>query len=464
MVDKRMTEPVRALSVSLENRVNLIPEMKEEKAMTKNVTVSVVLCVLFAGYVVGSPPAPAFRGKQQAGVAADQAVNPVVQWNGILLGIVRTPGAQPATIHSTRSFAIMHAAIYDAVNSIEGTNQPYLVRLAGAPRDASQEAAAAVAAHEVLVELYPGVQAMLDAELQTSLDQIPRGAAKTSGMEIGQMVADNILSVRASDGSAAPAQSFVPGTNPGDYQSTPPNFPKPAFTNWAQVTPFALSRADQFRPAPPPPLTSDGYAQSFNEVKSLGQNTSSVRTADQTLIGRFWGGAIQNYWNEIAQTAAVGSGLDVARSARLFALLNLSLADTVIAFYDAKYTYRFWRPVTAIRAAHQDGNAQTDADPNWLPLPTNTAADPSYPGAHAAISGAAAAVLDSFFRQDRFKLEVTSEVMPGVLRSFNGFSGAADEASVSRIYAGQHFSFDENAGRRLGRKVARFVTRNFLTR
>jgi hypothetical protein len=458
-----MTEPVRVLSVSLESQINLIPETKEEKAMAKTVTVSVVLWVMLAGYVIGSPPAPAFRGKQRPGVAADQAVNPVVQWNGILLGIVRTPGTQPATIHSTRSFAIMHAAIYDAVNSIEGTNQPYLVRLAGAPRDASQEAAAVVAAHEVLAQLYPGVQAMLDAELQTSLDQIPGGAAKTSGMEIGQMVADNILGVRASDGSAAPAQPFVPGTNPGDYQSTPPNFPKPAFTNWSHVTPFALSRADQFRPAPPPPLTSDGYAQSFNEVKALGQNTSTVRTADQTLIGRFWGGAIQNYWNEIAQTAAVAGRLDVARSARLFALLNLSMADTVIAFYDAKYTYQFWRPVTAIRAADQDGNAQTDADPNWLPLPTNTAADPSYPGAHAAISGAGATVLDSFFRQDRFKLEVTSEVMPGVLRSFNGFSAAADEASVSRIYAGQHFSFDESAGRRLGRKVARFVIGNFLT-
>ncbi|HEX3229790.1 MAG TPA: hypothetical protein VHQ95_12525 [Pyrinomonadaceae bacterium] len=148
--------------------------------MTKTVTVSVVLCVLFVGYVVGSTPAPAFRGKQQAGVAADQAVNPVVQWNGILLGIVRTPGAQPATIHSTRSFAIMHAAIYDAVNSIEGTNKPYLVRLAGAPRDASQEAAAAVAAHEVLVELYPGVQSMLDAELQTSLDQIRAGQQRSA--------------------------------------------------------------------------------------------------------------------------------------------------------------------------------------------------------------------------------------------------------------------------------------------
>lgn len=448
--------------MSLESEIDLMPEMNKEKAMAKTAILSVVLCVMFAGYVGGSPSASAPSGRQQPGAAADQAANPVVQWNRILLGIVRTPGAQPATIHATRSFAIMHAAIYDAVNSIDGTHQPYLVSVSGAPRDASQEAAAVVAAHEVLVQLYPGLQAMLDAELQSSLDQIPGGAARTSGMAVGQTVADNILRVRATDGSADPAQPFVAGTNPGDYQSTPPNFPKPAFTSWSHVTPFALDRADQFRPAPPPPLTSEAYARAFNEVKTLGQNTSTVRTADQSLIGRFWGGAIQNYWNEITQTAALAHGLDVARSARLFALLNLSLADTVIAFYDAKYTYRLWRPVTAIRAADQDGNAQTDADPNWLPQPTNTAADPSYPGAHAAISGAGAAVLDSFFRQDRFKLEVTSEVMPGVLRSFNGFSAVADEASVSRIYAGQHFSFDENAGSRLGRKVGRFVIGNFL--
>jgi hypothetical protein len=432
--------------------------------MAKAIILSAVVCVMMMGrYISGSPMAPPPNPAQRPGAAADQQANPVVQWNAILLAIIRTPGAQPSTIHSTRNFAIMHAAIYDAVNSIDGAHLPYLVHLAGAPPDASQEAAAAVAAHEVLVQLYPNVQAMLDAELQASLDQIVEGAPKTSGMEIGQMVADNILAVRAGDGSAGPAQPFVAGTNPGDYQSTPPNFPKPAFTNWSRVTPFALSRPDQFRPAAPPLLTSDAYTQAFNEVKSLGQNTSTARTADQTLIGRFWGGAIQNYWNEIAQTAALARGLDVARTARLFALLNLSLADTVIAFYDAKYTYQFWRPVTAIREADQDSNPQTDADPNWLPLPTNTAADPSYPGAHAAISGAGAAVLDSFFGQDRLKLQVTSEVMPGVLRSFNGFSAVADEASVSRIYAGQHFSFDENAGGRLGRKVARFVAKNFLT-
>jgi hypothetical protein len=357
----------------------------------------------------------------------------------------------------------MHAAIYDAVNSIGGTNKPYLGRISGVPADASEDAAVAVAAHGVLTSLYPSLQAMLDTSLQSSLDAIADGATKTAGMGAGRAAADNILEVRASDNSSVGPQQFVPGTDPGNYQLTPPNFPKPAFTNWAMVTPFALSRADQFRPGPPPPLTSDAYARAFNEVKGLGQDSSGVRTNDQTVIGRFWGGAIQNYWNEIAQTAALARGLDIPRSARLFALLNLSLADTVIAFYDAKYTYRFWRPVTAIRAADLDNNPKTDADPNWLPLPTNTAPDPSYPGAHASISGAGAAVLDFVFGQDHLKLDVTAEVMPGVVRSFNGFSAAADEASVSRIYAGQHFVFDETAGRRLGRKVANFVVRNFLT-
>jgi len=357
----------------------------------------------------------------------------------------------------------MHAAIYDAVNSIDRTHRPYLMLVPDAPRDASQEAASIVAAHEVLVQLYPDFQPMLEAELQTSLEQIQEGAPKTSGMAVGKTAADNILGVRASDGSATPAPPFVPGTNPGDYQLTPPNFPKPAFTKWSTVTPFALQSANQFRPGVPPPLTSDAYTRAFNQVKELGQDTSSVRTADQTIIGRFWGGAIQNYWNEIAESAALARNLDVARTARLFALLDLTLADTVIAFYVAKYTFLFWRPVTAIRAADQDGNPQTDPDPNWLPLPTNTAPDPSYPGAHAAISNAGATVLDSFFSEDRFKMQVTSEVMPGVLRSFTGFSAAAGEATISRVYAGQHFIFDETAGTKLGRKVARFVVRNFLT-
>jgi hypothetical protein len=191
---------------------------------------------------------------------------------------------------------------------------------------------------------------------------------------------------------------------------------------------------------------------------------STTATADQMLIGQFWNGTIQNYWNEITQTASLAHNLTTPESARLFALVNLSLADSVIAFYDAKYTYNLWRPVTAIRLADTDNNPETIVDTTWLPEGgKNTAPDPSYPGAHATISAAAAEVLISFFRRDHFDLTVTSEVLPGVDRSFTSFSAAFEEASFSRVLAGQHFSFDEKAGGRLGRKVADFVVDNFLT-
>src|SRR6202035_5310399 len=391
-----------------------------------------------------------------------EPVSQVVQWNRTLLVLVRTPGAQPATIHPTRSFAIMHAAIYDAVNAIDGTHQPYLVHL-GASHFASQEPAGAAAAHEVLVKLYPRFQATLDGQLQQALAQLP-SRGKADGISIGNTVADRILALRSNDGSNAKPTPFVFGTAPGDYQSTPPNFPKqPQFTHWSRVTPFALDGASQFRPGPPPALTSDIYRDAFNELKSLGIANSLTATADEALTGRFWNGAIQNYWNEIAQTASVANDLTTAENARLFALLNLSFADGVIAFYDAKYTYNLWRPVTAIQAAATDRNPETGADPNWLPEVGNTTPDPSYPGAHAVISAAGAEVLTSFFHKRHFELAVTSEVLPGVVRSFTSFPAAADEATLSRIFAGVHFLFDLTTGQRLGSDVADFVVDNFLT-
>ena len=403
-------------------------------------------------------------GQMSQGDSSSQSVNPVLQWNRALLVIVRTPGAQPATIHPTRSFAIMHAAIYDAVNAIDKTHKSYFVNLRGLSQSASQDAAAAAAAHEVLVGLYPQFQAMLDDQLQQSLAQIPDGAHKADGIIVGQIAADGILALRSNDGSNAPPIPYVFGNAPGDYQSTPPNFPQqPQFTHWSHVTPFALERADQFRPGPPPDLTSERYATVFNQVKSLGIVNSTAATADQALTGRFWNGAIQNYWNEITQTVAMERNLTTAQSARLFALLNLTFADGVIAFYDAKYVYNFWRPVTAIRAADTDNNPETLADPNWLPQSTNTAPDPSYPGAHAVISAAGASVLISFFDSDHFDLTVTSEVLEGVTRSFTSLSAAEEEATLSRIFAGQHFRSDLTAGQRLGRNVADFVVDNFLT-
>jgi hypothetical protein len=425
---------------------------------------ALALCVGLTTLLMKGSEAKADDGQDRGVRSSNQAINPVVQWNKNLLVIVRTPGAQPPTIHATRSFAIMHAAIYDSVNAIDRSHKPYLIRLAHPQRDASQDAAADSAAHEVLVALYPAFKATLDAELQQSLAQISDREEKAVGIYIGQTVADRILALRSTDGANSNPIPYVFGNAPGDYQSTPPNFPtQPQFTHWSHVMPFALEHANQFRPGPPPALTSDEYSDAFNQVKSLGILNSTTATADEMLIGQFWNGAIQNYWNEITQTASVAHGLTTAESARLFALLNLSLADGVIAFYDAKYTYNFWRPVTAIRAADTVNNPETVVDTTWLPEGgKNTAPDPSYPGAHATISAAAAAVLDSFFKRDDFDLNVTSEVLPGVERSFPSFSAAFEEASFSRVLAGQHFSFDENAGGRLGREVANFVLDNFL--
>jgi hypothetical protein len=390
--------------------------------------------------------------------------NPVTRWNQILLSIVRTPGAQPASVHTTRSFAIMHAAIYDAVNAIDGKHAVYRVRLSDVSPSASKDAAASSAAHDVLTALYPAFRNAFDSDLVQSLAAIPDGEDKAEGIRIGAEVASQMLQLRAKDGANAQPIPYVFGTAPGDYQSTPPNFPpQPQFTHWSHVTPFGIERADQFRPGPPPAIRSEKYAHAFSEIKSLGIVSSTAATADQALTGRFWNGAIQNYWNEIAQTASAAHQLSTAQSARLFALLNLSFADSVIAFYDAKYTYNFWRPVTAIRAANTAENPETIPDPNWLPEVGKTAPDPSYPGAHAVISAAAAEVLESFFEVDDFEFNVTSEVLPGVQRSFTSFSAASEEATLSRIFAGQHFRFDLATGRRVGREVADFIVDTLLT-
>lgn len=399
---------------------------------------------------------------QAAAPAATASADPVIQWNRILLGILRTPGAQPATIHATRSMAILHAAIYDAVNAITKTNAPYLVKVR-APRGASERAAVAAAANRVLVALYPAQKGPLDADLTASLAQVPDGKSKDQGILVGETAADRILATRSNDGSSANPIVFVPGTASGDYQPTPPAFAQPVFTHWQFVRPFALERAGQFRPAPPPSLASAAYTAAFDEVKDLGSSTSVSRTPDQTQIARFWAAPIQNYWNEIAQTVALAHRTTLAQNARLFALLDLSLADSTIAFYDAKYTYRFWRPVTAIRAGATDGNSATVADPSWTPLAT-TALDPSYPGAHSTIGAAGATVLRSFFGSDHDAFSVSSEVLASVQRSFTSFSGAAEEAGLSRIYAGQHFRTDHVAGRLLGRRVAVYVLRHFLRR
>ncbi len=382
----------------------------------------------------------------------------VIAWNKELLNIVKTPGAQPTSVHPTRSFAILHAAIYDAVVSIT-RDAPAYVFSVNAPRSARPDAAAATAGHDTLVALYPTMKATLDQQLASELATIPNGAGKQQGIQVGQAVAARLIAIRANDGSAATPQPFVPGTQPGNYRPTPPNFPAPVFTNWGNVTPFVLNNAAQFRPDPPPALTDQAYAQALNEVKSLGQNTSTTRTPDQTVIAKFWAGPIWNTWNEIAENAALAHHTNLVTTARLFAALNLSFADSTIAFYDAKYHYQLWRPITAIRLADTDGNPATVGDPNWTPLAV-TAADPSYPGAHSTISATGATVLSAFFgNQDQ--ISVTSDVLPGVVRTFTNYNDVATEAGLSRIYAGQHTRLDHEAGLALGHAVAQFVLPHF---
>jgi len=213
----------------------------------------------------------------------------------------------------------------------------------------------------------------------------------------------------------------------------------------------------QFRPAPPPALTSAAYARAMNEVKSLGQDVSAARTADQTLMAKFWAPPIWNTWNVIAENAAVAHHLNLERTAAMFAALDVSFADSAIAFYNAKYHYHLWRPITAIRLADTDGNPETIDDPTWTPLAV-TAADPSYPGAHSTISAAGAAVLSAFLG-DRGDIEVSSPALPGVVRTFDTYSSVAAEAGVSRIFAGQHTRIDHEAGLQLGSDVAQFVLR-----
>jgi hypothetical protein len=378
----------------------------------------------------------------------------VVEWNRQLLAILKTPGAQPVTLHPTRSYAILDAAVYDAVVSITREDPPYLFEVR-AERRARPDAAADQAAHDALVALYPSFKPTLDQMLGQQLAALPSGRHTQDGIRVGRQVAALMLAERANDGSAATPPPFVPRpAQPGTYQLTPPNHPAPQFTNWGSVRPFVLNGADQFRPPSPPALTGDNWAEAINEVQGLGRDTSTTRTADETTAAKFWAPPIWNTWNEIADGQATDHHSNLEDTARMLAELNLTLADTTVAFYDAKYHYLFWRPITAIRAGTPDNPAVT-ADPTWSPLAV-TAADPSYPGAHSSISQAAAAVLSDFFGR-HVELTVGSDAMAGVTRHFSSFQAAATEAGLSRIFAGQHTRIDHEAGRALGSRVAHFV-------
>ena len=380
----------------------------------------------------------------------------VVDWNKTLIAILNIHGAQPATIHPTRSFAILQAAEYDATVAITHKGRPYRFRVPVA-RPASAAAAADQAAHDVLAGLYPGQAGVADDRLAAELAVIPDSPAKQQGIKTGKAVAARLLTIRSTDGSAAPPPPFAPGTAPGAYRPTPPSFTPPVFTNWGAVTPFTLKSGAQVRPAAPPPVTSDAYQDSLAVTRSLGQDTSTTRTTDQTTAGKDWGSTpVWNVWNEVAQDQVVAHRSSLQDAATAFAALDLTLADSAIGLYDAKYTYQVWRPITAIRAGSEFGFPPA---PDWNPLAA-TAPDPSYPGAHATFSFAAATVLTAAFGGKQ-PVTVHFDALPGQTRAFASFYDAAGEASLSRIWAGQHTTLDEDAGQRLGSRIARFALRYF---
>lgn len=387
----------------------------------------------------------------------------VTDWNQVALQAVRTAGTPPPA--AARALAMTHLAVFDAVNAVDGAPyQPYAYAAGPAPAQASREAAATQAAYRVLSGLYPGQQATFDAARADSLAALSDGTGKTAGIALGETVGGNMLARRANDGSANVLPPFLGARAPGEWRPTAPANAPGLLPGWGAVTPFALPTPDAFREPPPPALTSREYAEAVSEVQALGRRDSTLRTAEQTEIAYFWADGAGTFtppghWNDIARITAESQKNTLSENARLFALLNLGMADAGICAWDMKYEYRLWRPVTAIQLAGTDDNPLTIADPSWQPL-LATPPFPSYVSGHSLFSSAAAEILSSFYGTNAVAFTDTN-LGPGgisVTRTFAGFAQAAEEAGLSRVYGGIHFGFDNTvsatAGRRLGQYVA----------
>jgi PAP2 superfamily len=393
-----------------------------------------------------------------------ERVDPVIEWNGNALRTIVTAGSAPPV--TARNLAIVHAAVFDAVNSIQGGYQPYKFKLV-APAGASADAAAIGAAYQVLVKLYPKQKATLDTYLSNSLATITDGQAETDGLNLGKAIGDSMLTLRSTDG-AGKTIVYTPETTPGKWRPTAPEFKSAALPQWKDLTCFTMVSASQFRPAAPPALTSRQYAKDINQVKALGRKKSKERTADQTESARFWADDAgisytpPGHWNQIVGRVAANASDTLLNNARAFALLNISLADAGVAAWDAKYTYSRWRPIDAVRNADIDGNRATQAQKGWQPL-LNTPNHPDYVSGHSTFSGAAAQVLTQIYGK-KFSFTANSVGLAGVERSYTSFDAAADEAGMSRVYGGIHTMSANEAGLASGRALGRYVVGNFLTK
>jgi hypothetical protein len=363
---------------------------------------------------------------------------------------------------AARNLAMLHAAIADAVNTIYQTHRPYRVRLrATEPIDPATTVACT--AHRILTNLYPRQTKRFDQQRDRAVALIPSSTAKLRGITLGKYVADRMLDWRRTD-RAHLSKAYVANPGIGIWQPTPPRYAAALYPHWPEVAPFGIRDRRDFRLPAPPALTSEEYTKSFNEVKALGSRNSWKRTAQQSIIAWFWDDGAgtctpPGHWNLIAQEVSLDRGNSLPENARLFALLNMTLAGIVC--WDCKYHFRYWRPVAAIREADKDANPDTKADARWDSL-LETPPFPSYTSGHSTFSGAAAALLARFFGTDQVAFTVPSDGIPGTERSFKSFSAAANEAGRSRIYGGIHYEFDNREGLAIGKAIAEEVFRTRL--
>jgi hypothetical protein len=390
----------------------------------------------------------------------------ILQWNRVLGQTLQVPNVHPPNINPVRSFAMMHLAMFDAVNSIDGSYTPYLIDVPGS-RFASTKVAAAKAAYDVLSALYPSQQPVFAAEFAISLDGTPPNRNRQA-IRIGELAAAAILSTRANDGWSAPWTPYLLPATPGNwqelFQGPYPGFA--VFTNWPGVTPFALTSGTQFLPPPPPALASAEYAASLNEVKEFGDVNSTRRTADQTLTALLWANppVSDGLMFNVVRTTALARDNSTVENARLFALVFMAYHDALQTTFTSQYHYGLWRPVTAIRRANEDGNPDTAQDPSWESLlgPAGTPPHPSYASNASSASSSLATTLGLFYGRDDVQFQINFGGSPNVTRNYRSFSALTNEIARGRVYGGVHFPFDIVNGQAAGRSVATHIFLHYL--
>jgi hypothetical protein len=377
----------------------------------------------------------------------------ITDWNDKVMA-AGMQARQTPFVHA-RSAAIVHVAMFEAVNAIDPRYTPYRVQVSPAA-GTSREVAAAAAARFALVHLYPDQAKDFERLYQTTLAAVPDGAPKSNGIHLGEQVATELLALRAKDGADAP-NSYRPFTTAGTYVPTA----LPVGSSWGQVTPFVLKEGSQFRPTVPVSLQSEQWAKDYNEVKEMGAKSGSGRTAEQTDIARVWEATGLGLHNPVARQLAATKSLDILDNARLFALYAMAMADANISVFDAKYTYNFWRPVTAIRNGDIDGNDATGRDPTWEPF-IATPMHPEYPCAHCISSAAGATVLEAFFGDAVPPFSLTNPMVPSVTRTFSKLSDYVKESIDSRVYDGVHYRTSGEVGAAMGREIGEYTVQNYL--